>query len=46
MKWGPPERAVEIPGLAFNQLRFDGDPGRAASAEELERQARRAWAAS
>ena len=40
VKWGPPERAVEIPGLAFSQLRFDGDPGRAASAEELERQAR------
>ena len=39
VKWESPERAVEIPGLAFDQLRFAGDPGRAANADELKRQA-------
>jgi hypothetical protein len=39
LKWAPPDRAVLIPGLAFDRLRFDGDPGRAAGVEELRRQA-------
>jgi hypothetical protein len=41
--WRSPQQFnVEIPrieGLAFAELRFDGDPGLPASAEELERQA-------
>lgn len=40
VRWQPPERRLEIPALAFGQLRFDGEPGRAAGPEELERQAR------
>jgi hypothetical protein len=40
VRWSGPARAVEIPDLAFERLRFDGEPGRAAGAVELERQAR------
>jgi len=39
VRWGPPEEPLTIPGLAFCDLRFEGDPGRPAGAEELERQA-------
>ena len=41
VRWGKPEveGRLAIPGLAFHDLRFDGDPGRPAGAEELERQA-------
>ena len=40
VRWQGPEEPLRIPGLAFRNLRFDGEPGRAASARELERQAR------
>jgi hypothetical protein len=40
VKWSGPGRTVEIPDLAFEKLRFDGEPGRAAGVAELERQAR------
>jgi hypothetical protein len=39
VRWSGPGRTVEIPDLAFGRLRFDGEPGRAAGVEELERQA-------
>jgi hypothetical protein len=39
--WRPPARELEsIKGLHFSELRFAGDPGRAADAGELQRQAR------
>ena len=40
VRWGAPEEPLTIPGLAFRDLRFEGDPGRPANAKELERQAR------
>jgi hypothetical protein len=40
LRWNPPWRRIEIPALGFARLQFDGDPGRAAGAAELERQAR------
>jgi hypothetical protein len=39
MRWQPPDEPLRIPGLAFSELRFDGEPGRAASVKELTRQA-------
>ena len=39
VKWEAPEQDVVIPGLAFSDLKFDGDPARAADAKELRRQA-------
>ena len=39
VRWQGPPRALRIPALAFRRLRFDGDPGRPASASELKRQA-------
>ena len=39
VRWQPPAKAVRIPGLAFRNLRFDGDPGQPANARELTRQA-------
>ena len=44
VRWRSPEKQVRIPGLAFRNLRFDGDPGRPSNAKELTRQAN-AWAA-
>jgi hypothetical protein len=39
--WRAPDHDLPpIPGLAFNDLRFDGDPGRPSSVDELRRQAR------
>ena len=40
MRWQPPEDPLVIPQLAFRNLRFDGEPGQPADAEELTRQAR------
>jgi len=40
VKWRGLDCTVEIPDLAFERLRFDGEPGRAAGVAELERQAR------
>jgi hypothetical protein len=38
--WREPERPIDpVPGLTFAELRFRGDPGRAAGAAELRRQA-------
>src|SRR3990172_1374325 len=39
VKWQPPEKDLVVSGLAFNKLRFEGDPGRPASKKELDRQA-------
>jgi hypothetical protein len=39
VRWQRADPALQIPGLAFKDLRFDGDPGRPASAKELLRQA-------
>ncbi|MEO6224058.1 MAG: peptidase M4 [Vicinamibacterales bacterium] len=39
VRWKSPEQAIEIPGLAFRNLRFEGDPGHPANAKELTRQA-------
>jgi hypothetical protein len=39
VKWEPPDQEVSIPGLAFSDLRFNGDPALAADAKELRRQA-------
>jgi hypothetical protein len=38
--WDTPPEAISIPQLNFGRLRFSGDPGRAASAKEAQRQAR------
>ncbi len=40
VRWQPPQTPLVIPGLAFSELRFAGDPGRPADADELMRQAR------
>ena len=39
VRWKGPETELVIPGLAFRDLRFDGEPGRPAGVKELERQA-------
>jgi hypothetical protein len=39
VRWASPERPLNIPDLAFRNLRFDGEPGQPADAEELTRQA-------
>ena len=39
VRWQAPAQPVRIPDLAFSELRFDGEPGRPASARELNRQA-------
>ncbi|HUR21010.1 MAG TPA: hypothetical protein VMZ90_09405, partial [Vicinamibacterales bacterium] len=39
VRWRSPEDPVRIPGLAFRNLRFEGDPGQPADAKELTRQA-------
>ena len=40
VRWRPPDVPLRIPALAFKNLRFDGDPGRPATAQEMERQAK------
>ena len=41
LAWSPPDRDVRrVEALSFSALRFKGDPGHAADADELERQAR------
>jgi len=39
VRWQSPGTTLRIPGLAFRDLQFDGEPGRPASTGELERQA-------
>jgi hypothetical protein len=39
MRWRSPDQPLRIPGLAFRDLRFDGEPGRPADVAELTRQA-------
>ncbi len=39
VRWQAPSRTLNVPGLAFRDLRFEGDPGHPADAEELNRQA-------
>lgn len=39
VRWQAPEKVLTIPELAFAKLRFDGEPGRPASATEMMRQA-------
>jgi hypothetical protein len=39
VRWQAPEKVLAIPELAFAKLRFDGEPGRPASAREMMRQA-------
>jgi hypothetical protein len=39
VRWQSPATALTVPGLAFRDLRFDGEPGRPADAKELTRQA-------
>ena len=39
VRWQAPEQTLNIPGLAFADLRFSGDPGHPSDAEELRRQA-------
>ena len=39
VRWDPIGDRLSIPGLAFSDLRFDGEPGHPASAKELDRQA-------
>lgn len=40
LKWSAPATPIRIPGLAFRDLSFDGDPAHPADAAELMRQAR------
>ncbi|MDB4881781.1 MAG: hypothetical protein JWL95_547, partial [Gemmatimonadetes bacterium] len=40
VRWTPPKTPLSIPALAFSRLRFNGDPGHAASETELMRQAK------
>ncbi len=35
VRWQSPGHSLHIPGLAFRELRFDGEPGQPASADEL-----------
>jgi hypothetical protein len=39
VRWQPPDQSLRVKGLAFRDLKFEGDPGRPASATELVRQA-------
>ena len=39
VRWQSPAAELSVPGLAFRDLRFDGEPGRPADARELTRQA-------
>ena len=39
VRWQPPGDGLRIADLAFSELHFEGEPGRPASAEELDRQA-------
>ncbi len=39
VRWQPPGEALNVKGLAFRDLKFEGEPGQPASAEELVRQA-------
>jgi hypothetical protein len=39
VRWQPPGQSMNVKGLAFRDLKFEGDPGQPASAEELVRQA-------
>jgi hypothetical protein len=39
VRWQPPPRPLIIAGLAFSELRFNGDPSQAANEAELRRQA-------
>lgn len=39
VRWQPPNVSVRVPGLAFRDLRFAGEPGRPADVKELRRQA-------
>lgn len=39
VRWQAPDEELHVPGLAFKDLRFDGDPGHPAGATELRRQA-------
>ena len=39
VRWQPPREPLRVPGLAFRELRFDGEPGRPADVKELVRQA-------
>ncbi len=39
LRWDAPTEPLEIPELAFRNLRFDGDPGRPADPDEALRQA-------
>ncbi|MCZ7625655.1 MAG: hypothetical protein M5R38_07255 [Candidatus Methylomirabilis sp.] len=38
VRWQEPPVELYVPGLAFKELRFDGDPGHPADADELRRQ--------
>ncbi|MGE5814792.1 MAG: peptidase M4 [Acidobacteriota bacterium] len=40
VRWQPPDSPVHVKGLAFHELRFDGEPGQPADVKELVRQAR------
>jgi hypothetical protein len=39
MVWRSPDVSLQIPGLAFSELHFEGEPGQPAGAKELTRQA-------
>lgn len=39
VRWEVPDIAANIPGLSFSEMRFAGDPGHPADADELARQA-------
>jgi hypothetical protein len=39
VRWQPPGESLNVKGLAFRDLKFEGEPGQPASAEELVRQA-------
>jgi hypothetical protein len=39
VRWQPPEHSLQVKGLAFRDLEFEGEPGQPASVEELLRQA-------
>jgi hypothetical protein len=39
VRWQSPDEELRIPGLAFRELNFDGDPGQPTGEKELNRQA-------
>ena len=39
VRWQPPGQSLHVKGLAFRDLKFEGDPGQPAGASELVRQA-------